>query len=94
MLEWVKGLEYATYSRTNCFDPTRVKERSRNLGDTFSDKQFHLGLIILKREQNKLMNEDGIQSTFILDVKNTNNAGENRIKTYINYTKIIMYYKD
>ncbi len=94
MLEWVRWLEYATYSRTYCFDPTRVKGKSRNLRDTFSDKQIHLGLMILEREQNKLINEDSIQSAFILDVKNTNNAGENGINTYINDTKKIIYNKD
>jgi len=35
-----------------------------------------------------------IQSAFILDVKNTNNAGENGINTYINDTKKIIYNKD
>ena len=50
--------------------------------------------MILEREQNKLINEDSIQSAFILDVKNTNNAGENVINTYINDTKKIIYNKD
>ncbi len=50
--------------------------------------------MILEREQNKLINEDSIQSAFILDVKNTNNAGENGINTYINDTKKIIYNKD
>ena len=66
------------------FDPTRNKRKSRNLRDTFSDKQFYLGLRIVEREQNKLINEDGIQSAFILNVKNTNNTGKNSLNTYIN----------
>ena len=48
------------------FDPTRNKRKSRNLRDTFSDKQFYLGLRIVEREQNKLINEDGIINLIVI----------------------------